>query len=245
MRQRQAGITLTEVLLVFAIGVSMVMLSVQQYQTYRLSADAAAIKYNVDLLAQAATFYYLANCNLNSAPSTYALRPNLSASTVTVNISTTLAGSSYLTNTLPMNPLVDNGTTPNQYAGYSLQFSKLTSTVETGTIVQWQAKVGVKLKKVKYATYLKNLTNATCVTTKSGSSLRACDAPGTPSDSNAYLAFDFLPSIGTTPETQSGFWQAGANLLEFKQMYTTYPKSYLMGSDGKTPSSTQYFYCGS
>ena len=310
---RQSGVSLLEVILVLTVGLSILLMSINQYQSYRTSADAAALKYNVNLLAQAATLYYKANCNLSTTSSSYPLDPTTISDTVIVSIPTALVGS-YLSQPLPLNPLVDNGA-GDHYSGYYLQFNKITSTryacqtpvnsslpvtgttvdqncqttVAVGTQIDWQAQISVKLNNNALASYVGNLTSSTCTSSMSTGGIVSCSNASTFSsiclywanlynsytgtdifsqmmrmliqrimsmnqcsstsagDYNNYLVYNFMPSIGTTSQTQSGLWFTDADVLQFKRQYTTYPINNLLETKGLTPtsSSTQYFYCGS
>lgn len=60
--QRQKGVTLLEIMLVLAIGSSLILLGVRQYQQYRQEQYPQELKLKIDQLFQAAAAYYHANC---------------------------------------------------------------------------------------------------------------------------------------------------------------------------------------
>ena len=61
-KQRYLGVTLLETLLVLAIGASILVFSIKQYQYYRLDADIQEVKYNVDTIFEALAGYHKVNC---------------------------------------------------------------------------------------------------------------------------------------------------------------------------------------
>jgi hypothetical protein len=62
MIKKIVGITLLEVMLVLAIGASLLLLGVQQYKQFARQASFSEVKKNVDLLFEGLGRYYQANC---------------------------------------------------------------------------------------------------------------------------------------------------------------------------------------
>jgi Tfp pilus assembly protein PilE len=61
--QQSKGVSLLEVMLVFAVATMLLLFSIKQYQNFETEANARQIQYNVDMIFQAMALYYKANCN--------------------------------------------------------------------------------------------------------------------------------------------------------------------------------------
>ncbi len=182
LRKREQGVTLFETILVLTLGAGIVYFSINQYLSYRLAADAQQIKYNVDVITQAATGFYQANCNINTTTPTV-LDPATSASTVPLDIGNQLQNAGYLTQTIPLNPLVNEET--GTWKGYTVRLIKTTTpryacvtgtnatgttpasgcsvSAQVGTILNWAIQTSVVVKNPAIAQQLKNMTGATCL----------------------------------------------------------------------------------
>ena len=182
--KHQLGITLMEALLVLAIAAAIMVLSMRQYQTYRIDADMNQLTYNVKVLAQAAARYYYANCDKGT------LDPrNLPAGTTVypLNITNDLITPQYLPQMVAQNPLVDSSGPGN---GYSVQFNATTSnrtvctqtsggncvaSTPVGTIVQWTIQVSVLLKNPSIINMAQGKLNAECTSSaNTNNSVESC-----------------------------------------------------------------------
>jgi len=139
--RRNRGITVFEVLLVLVIGASLLLITIRQFQSYRVDADVQQLKYNVDTIFQAMARYYKVNCygrvDPDNAGTAYnppgqiepgTLNPNHPDVTnpFPVNIQTDLIDKRFLISNLPtglpLNPLVDYS--DGNLGGYVAQFNE-------------------------------------------------------------------------------------------------------------------------
>src|SRR3990167_2055485 len=228
---KQAGVTLLEVLFVLAIGASLLMIGLRQYFTFKLDADVAQVKANVDKIFQAMAFYYYANCTgeyLYRTSSTCAARldPRCTgyiSNNIPINIQSDLATNGYLDKwPLPISPILGTGGSN----GYIAQFnwSQTTRTVSkgtgsgtynVGTIITWQAQVAVNIKNSAQAELYKNLLGGDCTSSLSGNLIAPCSS----NSSGPYVVWARLPSTITS---NTPGWSAMPLIKQFNQMYTTW-----------------------
>lgn len=182
---KQKGMTVLEILLVVVIGGAIVLMGVNQYNSYRLVADARQVKYSIDVLTQAAAQYYRASCNITATSQLNSpLDPTTTPNTVPIDIAAVLQAGGFLTQTIASNPLVDD-TAAGTWQGYTVVLKKTTAdrnicvegsnatgltpakgctqTQKIGTTVNWSIQVGVVLKKPEIAKYILGLSNGSCV----------------------------------------------------------------------------------
>lgn len=274
-RNKQTGVSLVEVLLVLAIGAAILFASIKQYQIFRSGADVEQVKYNVDTIFHAMSQFYSVNCNGTTAVrnGTYTFTPGMlnptyspaPANPFPVNITTLLQQNGYLTQVIPINPIVNSsGPATNSYNGYVAQFNQsqvvqtrsvcvtgvnatgitaatgCTQAKQVGTAIIWKAQVAVLIKNTAAAQQYLNLLSGDCLSSLNGTTVRPCSAnqPGN------YVVWERLPSFAT-PNAQSDSWETYPALNQFNQLYSTYPTVYLSGMQGKIPNNqTQYFLCG-
>ena len=256
--------TLLEIMLVLAIGASLVAFGIRQYQAFRLDSDVQQLAYNVDTLFQAAAKYYYANCIRQWDPNAGyidsgtsgagMLDPGDSSSTSygpgtsrPINVGTELIDRGYLNEPLIYSPLVV--TTPGTFTGYFVQFnrgadvprqisfSSATDMKTIGYVATFNIQVSVEIKNTNQVDVLLRSLKGTC---RSGTPGGLCTAyPG----SGGYVVFVRSPSFVVS--NVSTFWGMNPTLTQFKQMYTTYPLLYLLNSDGSPDGNKQYFLCSS
>ncbi len=267
---KQSGVTLIEILLVLAISASIIFIGLRQYQAFQLDTNIQSLKFNIDTIFKGLAAYYNANCYGTTNPNTGALTPGSlhpnsnPSSPFPVDINTQLFPR-YLPQAFPLSPLVDQtGPGSGQFIGYVAQFNRqpdqtrlicmnppsCTSNNSMGTIVTWTMQVAVLIKDSANIQQYKNLLAADCVSDKSGSIVQPCSV----SASGNYLVFERLPSYSASNvNNESAFWSTNPTLPQFKQMYTTYPITYLLQDNpsGRVPGpgasgkQSQYFLCGS
>lgn len=252
-KRQVMGIGLLEALLALAVGLTIFVLSLRQYYSYRVSADMLGVQSNVDTLFLAAAGYYQANC-----PKGKLLDPSVATGPVkAINITTDLINAGYLASSFPIaNPLVDS-TGPGK--GYVVQFNQYTSprmqqvcsnpptctlTIpqQIGTIVIWKIQVAVLMKNTSAAQLAndQNYLAADCLSQVSGSP--ATSALCSANQKGNYLVFERLPSFSTSnPNAQSSLWLSSPRLQQYNQMYTTNPITDLT-NQSHTPEY-QYYYC--
>lgn len=256
-KQNHIGVTLVEVMLVLAVGSSILLFGVKHYKTLKLDADVRQLQYNVDKLFQAGADYYQANCRRQVNPTTGAvigttgtLDPDYTTAPtnpypVTV---ASLITDGYLTGTLPLNPLVNNDGTN---GGYFVQFNRVTpdadrtttlstgETVNIGRIIVWRVQVSVELKNATTASVYKNLLGADCLSTTDGNNgVKPCSEGA----SGNYVVWERLPSFAV-PSSHSNYWMTNAMVKQFNQLYQTLPVLYL-SSVSSTYYPQQNYLCG-
>lgn len=249
--KRVSGVTLLEGLLTMAIMSSILLLGVQQYQTYKNQTNALDLRYNVDKLFVAAAHYYQANCRSGTlAP------PGNSVVTTALNGTGGIVGS-YLIDWQPLNPLVDSAATD---GGYSLQYNptKLTRNryvcfrgqqyppgtnpvcwaplpIQSGqkTVLNWQIQVAVKMAKPEYAKSYQGLTGADCVSDVATACNQAAAKP-------IYLIWQRTASYAS-PNMSSPLLPSTMRVTQFNAQYT-HDELYEMNN--ATYASGQYYVCG-
>lgn len=257
--RKQQGVTLIEVILVLMISTAILYLSIQQYLSYRQDADIARVRYNVDMLFNALTNYFRANCKNSSSP----FYNYYFGRSFAVDMAT-LTNNGYLTTPIPDNPLVDNTAAG---GGYVMQFNQYQlstgtnpplpsrtifmssasgagagRTVDVGYILVWQAQVAVKLINPSLAESYKGAMGANCISSGStgwgGYIVMPCDLAKGATD---YLVWSRSPSYSSST-ANSPYWLSLPLVKEFSQMYSTDP--ILILTD-QTQTGSQFYRCGS
>jgi prepilin-type N-terminal cleavage/methylation domain-containing protein len=200
-KKRHSGFSIIEMLLVLVIGGSLLTLGFRQYQAYKMDSDLRRVLYNVDQLAQAASFYYFANCGNQSDPGTNtsvpgtlspwrnpAPNPNFS-----INIINDLLNRGYLTRPIMINPLVNSSAAG---GGYSVQLNQSSTPrmvlacstpgctpqpTQIGTTIDWKIQIGVTFNSAAIANSARAYLGATCLSTTNANtnSVVSCGAIGT------------------------------------------------------------------
>lgn len=269
--KKQLGVTIFEMLLVIAIAASIILFSLNQYLFFQRDANVQQVQYNVNTLFKAMAMYYKAECygrySVSGAPPLIPGKLNPGSSPgdpFKINITTDLVNGGFLTDSIPINPLIDDaGANTN---GYVAQFNLYTSSrticaggttasnayppsclnstaVNVGTIYIWKPQVAVKLKNAATASQYLSLLGGDCLSTESGGVVAKCNSyPGT----GDYVVWERLPSFASISslDSQSDFWVMNPIGQQFNDMYRSYSNVYLTGSTGTTPSGSQYYLCG-
>lgn len=260
---KQVGMTLLEIMLVLAIGATIIALGLQQYQRYKMDADVERVKANVEMLFQGLANYYKANCrngNLNPTDSSNPLSKDpYPIVTSSANLLTT-------NNFLPAGrwPPIPNGlvdATSGAY-GYIAQFSWISTSrqpsgqihtdwatttttvamsVNTGEVRVLQAQVAVKLPTslVANANAYRAMLGADCVSSASGTTVTPCPT-GSLSTTGSYLVWERMPSMAS-PDTASPYWLTMPRIKEFNSLYTN---DEMYGASNSTFEATNYYLCG-
>lgn len=270
-RLQQRGITLLETMLVSVIASAILIFSYQQYESYKLDSDINQVKYNVDQLFQAASYYYQANCR-NQVNSTTGvpmagsgtLDPLNNPVSPTMITPVQLYQAGYLKEMLPWVPrlVYDDGT--NTMKGYIVQFNLLTpqqartinlsggGTANLGNVYVWRIQVAVYVKPNMVT--MGKFTVSTEDQAQKYMSMMGGQCVSTSngtsvipcSSSNTmtgdYVVFERLPSMAT-PSSNSGLYPTNAAIKQFNQQYTTYPILYMTGGS-VSASSPQNYLCG-
>lgn len=271
--KRQLGITLVEILLVIIISIGLLFLSVRQYESFRVDADAMQLQNNVDTLLQAVARFYFANCNGSFNPNGTPvftpglLHPNRNPSNpFLVNIQNQLVNSGYISAApFPINPIVNSGSPATQFGGYVTQLNSTTQTrlicqtgnkatgttaatgctgtVQTGTIIIWEPQVAVLIKDTTKVQAYAALLGADCTSSLSGTAV----APCTKNQPGNYLVWQRAPSMPSISiRGNSSYLGLQGVLNSFNFMYQSYPTVYLGTVSGVTTPANQpqYFLCG-
>ena len=221
----QLGVTLTEMALVLAVGSAMLVSSLRMYQYYSNESNIAGISTNADMLAQAAAYYYYANCR-GGTLDPYITTP---ADNVILNIQTDLRDTGYLLNPIVENPLVNSAVGLN---GYTVQLTKQASDkmidacsdaacssyvpTKVGTIYGWQIKIGVAVMNSQKAKAIQGIAGADCLTT--------AKSDGTFADCATSVSFrDTCVALRLTPTNSPAYTQANnaANTMKCPASYRT------------------------
>lgn len=137
LKRSQIGVTLTEVMLIIAIGSAIIYMSIQQYLSYRKDGDAIQVLSYANGIFQAMSGYYRDNCygttDTTTDPANYtvtygALNPLNSTppgNNVVINIPTLLVTPGLLdAKLIKLNPLINaTGTTATGILGFYAQFN--------------------------------------------------------------------------------------------------------------------------
>lgn len=258
---QQQGVTILEIILVLAISSSILLLSIRQYQSYKIDSDVNQVLYNVDQLFQAASYYYQANCRnqVNSTtgmviPGSGLLDPSNNPTNPTVVTAFNLLQNRFLREALPISPIVFFDPTSELMKSYVVQFNLVSpqaqrvinlsagGTANAGAIYVWKIQVAVRLRNPATATQYLNLLRGNCLSNQTGSMVTPCPStPSAPGATDTYVVFERLPSLSST-EGNSGLNATNVAVKQFNQQYTTYPILYL--TSGVTPLTPQNYLCG-
>lgn len=257
---KQQGVTLVEVILVLVISMAILYFSIQQYLIYKRATDVYLLKRNINILFQAAAKYYKANCAI---PNPYGI-PNIlsvanlpSATYYSVSYDT-LVSEGYLSEPLSPSPFVQPGSDAPE--GYLIQFNLakqpngnlIPRTVATpsgaqpvGNILFWRIQISAYLSDVAPATALQNELGADCLSSQTTDWLgHIAVAPCSLSTQGQYAVWERLPNFAEgNPAANSLFWQTMPTVMQFKQMYTTYPMSVLLAPFSGV-ANKQVYVCG-
>lgn len=256
LRPKVAGVSLIEMLLVVAIAATILILSIKQYQAFKLDSDFSELQTNVDTLFKAANYFYQANCKRVIDPTTgpvanTGLLDPTSDGTGTptpsdpypVTIAALTAGG-YLSTPMISVPLIDSNT-------YMVQFNQqpvvdrmvqtANGPVSAGKIIVWTIQVSALIyDNTKRNTWLTR-SNATCLSRKTGSVVTPCSLiPVPPGGGSIYLVWE-RPVTSVASGTDSGLWQTNIRGKQFNQQYEVHPTNYL--TNQTTPQ--QNYLCGS
>src|SRR5688572_2124200 len=237
-RSNQQGMTLLEILLVFAIMAAMLLLAVRQYQASQSEQNAQQVKKNIDTLFQSMAHYYQANCrdrhkadgSLDTSsngkgalsPSTLNPYPPKDTDYQVVSI-TTLQSGGFLAAGIPVaSPLVQS---------YSLQFNPVISTRsiytccpvgkpeeidKANTLVIWRIQIAVLLNAAYDPETYQKLLGADCLSdTGNNNAILPCEENKT----GAYLVWERLPGAASGRATSS-LWSMMPIVKQFTQQYT-------------------------
>lgn len=162
----------------------------------------------------------------------------------------------FLTRPLVMNPLVDNSSAD----AYVVQFNPIVQSrkinisipgnpptidptpATIGTIVIWQIQISAKINSpsTEKANLYRRYLAAECISNLNSSIVTPCSS----ATGNAYVVWQRLPSYAS-PKSTSDYWLSNPLLIQFKQMYTTYPINSLTKSGtGTSKADLQYYLCG-
>lgn len=151
LHKNQQGVTLLETMLALAIAVSLIIFGLRAYDQLQFHAKEQQIANNVNILFQALSGFYYANCrqtlDANSvAQSTGALDPIVTDNPVIpasypISIQTNLITPDFihLKQWQPKNPLVDNSAPEN---GYSVQYNRVITQAATDPVMSIDACTG-------------------------------------------------------------------------------------------------------
>ena len=237
MKTKERGVTLLEAILVLAVGMSILIFSIRQYNSFRLDTDLQAVQYNVNELFGALYNYYQANCS--SPPLSGSLAGSFAVSVES------LVNDGYLA-PIKQNPLVKN----NNYVVQLNAIQVLPRNVgqeQIGSYTIWQAQVAIEFADADTASAYMNMLNAQCLSHSSTNNNATTVTPcGTASAKDAnYVVFERSPSLALSTN-ESNAWITMPIYKLFNQTYTTYPVLYSIGNNGNLPNgSVQYLFCGS
>lgn len=231
-RAKQIGVTLLEVMLVLAIGASLLVFAISQYKQFKDQQDVRQLQLNLDKLFSALSHYYQAYCGKDLL-----LDPTRSSP---VSSPYAVSAASLVTDGfLPENwnaiavPFVDSyvlqlnlktATKQNVYACWnfgSLSCNLPSATATTtppvlpgsASVYIWTIQVGVVLNSDADPTAYKNLLGANCLSTSSGSIVTPC----TTSSTGTVLVFERIPSATIS---SSNLWMLMPQLKQFNMQYT-------------------------
>lgn len=245
------GLTLVEMLLVFALAAVFIFLAVQQYQSYRLDVNQAQIKANVDVLARAMSNYYYANCSQTLDPATQlpqakafyvdADHPPPANNIQQVDLQNDLINQGFLEQQeliasplLAANPYILQMNLTQKERTICVD-SGCTSVKKIGTINIWQIQIAVLPSNTQRRLYYKELWAANCLSNLNGQTVEPCNSSA---NTGAYIVFQRSPSY-PVERGSSDYWPVNPTAELFKQMYTTGPTAQLISNP-----DLQYFNCG-
>lgn len=246
--------TIFEIMLVLVIASTILVMGFRQYQAYQVEQQLNALKYNINLIFQAMTNYYQANCIQNKnysddKPLTAGkLDPiNSPPDYYPIKLQQDLRIPGYLAQNLIYIPIVDSPPTFN--TGYILQFNKHTPSRQAelgdgtlrnvGTIYLWKEQVAVKLhtSDPNKMTAYKNIVGANCISDVMEAGIVIPCSEQQPVD-GSYLVWERLPSF-SLPDALPSTWPGVPTLKQFNLQYT-----HDMIDEINNPLSKAYYLCG-
>jgi len=245
------GATLLEVMIVMALGFSLALMGIQEYQTQRAQADLEIAKYNVEQIFQGMARYYYANCRTlygsTASPPLATLDPiNSPSKNYTVHLSD-----------IGISPGILQSSNLQQGQGlsdanYVLQFNGWTGTRSvygcygrlcspaqelTNSVIQiWLAQVSIQLNSSYSASqmnYYQQALGATCVSDGAGT----CESNP---KSGQYLVWERLPS-DAAPNTNTGLWPTLIRTKQFTELYTN-SDNFVLNNASPTSDTNPYYY---
>lgn len=256
MKTKQSGVTLLELLLVMLVAGSILVMGYRLYDTFQSDADVEIVKSNVDVIFQGMQSYYRKNC-YGTTRSDQTVDPGTlnpayvpaSPPQLPIDIQTDLINTGYISTNIVKTSIVNP--VGAGFDGYIAQFNKLTydrqvctdgptgagptdCTVNVGKVTSWQAQVSVRLDKLTTAAQYLALLTGDCRSTLSGSTVLPCEVSG---NTGGYIVFQRSVS-SAVPKEGSTYWGTMPTVLQFKQMYTTYPITSL--TSGTTTANQNY-----
>lgn len=264
----QAGFSLMEIIMATAVIGIIIIMSMRQYLSFRMTADSLQIKSNVDQLFTAMGNYYHNNCYGTGSWGT--LNPNYVPNPLTtpyfpIDIPTDLYANGYTSLRLIRNPVLANDIAPGTL-GYVAQFNLYLSsryactqaidptqpitgnatsqncktTTVLGTVVAWKAQLAVHVLHANAAQQMLALLGGDCLSQAQGKIVLPCSA----NQSGDYVVWERNPTTGSLYANSNLTYSMPA-VNAFTQSYRTYNTQYLSASQGMGPNSTQqYFVCG-
>lgn len=270
IQRQQQGFTILETLLVSVIAGLLMIVGLRQYQSYQLNMEMERIKQNVDIVFQAMSAYYRANCfgSFNPVTQTYTyglLNPGgqpAAANSFSINVDTALRGTAggpkYLMDSWPLPSNILDASIGQ--SGYIVQFNKYTYPAyvctagvnATGTAASQgcvsQARVGsVVIWRPQVAVLPRSATTA--ISTRYLNMLGAnCRSGATGSIVNRcsaaingnYIVFE-RHATNATHETVSSYSPTLPSVKAFTQQYRTQNLMYLIGTQS-TAAGTNINY---
>lgn len=253
------GVTLLEVLLVLAIGASLVMLSLRMYANYRITQAAETVKLNIDSYFQALDMFYQIQCRLPSNASTSGQLGLLDPRHVPApDLQNPFAATSYITSYLPRTPLYS--VLGNTYIA-QLNPGRMTREVgvfyppntgpdqnqtifikKSNSVYYWVAQVAIVIDDSSNINAYKPLLGADCVSHVTGNTVTPCSASD---GAGTALVFQRMPSLNS-PAMQSSFWITMPRMKQFVQQYTNDDNYALQKDDSTWNTSSGYenYLCG-
>lgn len=259
---RQTGVTLLETMLAIAIAASMVVMGIRLYGFLKRDSDYQALRYNADILFAGARNYYLAQCGRSwdastgpIAPSTSgvgALDPGGGASTGSPIPISKAVIDSYVKGSYTNSPLIDNSDPTKtfivQFKAYSQNRNTFVMTAPNmvvnsaiGKSYVWEIQVAIKLKSNVNSNAALNYTQASCIAQVTSGVIQPCSSARVPGSD--YLVWKQMPGFASSREVVSNYWAMSPLLVQFKQMYNTYPIGILTDQNGSA-ATKQYYLCG-
>lgn len=273
MKKKQTGITLLEIMLVLAVGASIILLGIWQYQSFRRDSDIQQLKYNVSTIFQAMSFYYSANCNGRLNPVTNKIVPGVlnpnktSAAIVPVDLNELITQGYFTTysqgNVFPQSPFT--GTTgPGYLGGYIAQFNQYeqermvcqnTNTAVTAVDANdpncHPVSMGlIENYTIQVAVLLADelLDDAnTYLQLLGGDCLSSLSGNNVLpcAQSNNSGNYIVFEKLPSEVTANSAYGTNNYNIKQFNQEYTTYPIGTIIPTGEAPTQSTQYYQCNS
>lgn len=262
MRNKTAGVTLLEVLLVMAIAASLIMFSINLYQQYRADQFAIQLRYNADTVLESLAYYYQANCS-EGPGRTLSQTPYPTVFNDGGDLYNDLKNGFLPSNWQPYNPLID-GTAAND--GYFVQFNLIPpfkkqvyvcnpydtsgvggahpcstpQEIPNSEVIIWQVQLAIKMKNPASTLGYLGLSGADCAVNSLPTNAPVNCSSRVISGSANYLVWQRLPSFAS-PAVVGDQWVSMPQTKEFNRQYTHDPM-YELYLNGTGP--TTYYLCG-